>query len=295
MRRRLGIVTIGQTPRTDVIPEMAEVLGPGVEIVERGALDGLDIPAVAAFTFAVGIATAGAGGHSEALLEACNEVRVIAFDRDPLAVARSRERLARFGARLTWKPFTLGHRSIYFRGFVGALSVGRLLIEILPKADRRSQSAGHHVWQTALALMLKEARSSSVEQLPFAHFRIHRGALLDVYIARFLQCVETLLHGGLARRYRRVEGNCSSFRGRLQTSRHIARNSAHSERFLVEYTTYDEQHLLNAILLAALHVVLILPIPADLYGRCRRCLRREEHLMPAWKERLRWTSIPRQD
>jgi 16S rRNA (cytosine1402-N4)-methyltransferase len=44
-------------------------------------------------------ATAGAGGHSEALLDACNEVKVIAFDRDPLAVARTRERLARFGAR----------------------------------------------------------------------------------------------------------------------------------------------------------------------------------------------------
>jgi len=44
-------------------------------------------------------ATAGAGGHTEALLEAANEVKVIAFDRDPLAVARTRERLARFGAR----------------------------------------------------------------------------------------------------------------------------------------------------------------------------------------------------
>jgi 16S rRNA (cytosine1402-N4)-methyltransferase len=44
-------------------------------------------------------ATAGAGGHSEALLEAASEVRVVAFDRDPLAVTRSRERLARFGAR----------------------------------------------------------------------------------------------------------------------------------------------------------------------------------------------------
>jgi len=44
-------------------------------------------------------ATAGAGGHTEALLEAANEVKVIAFDRDPLAVARTRERLARFGTR----------------------------------------------------------------------------------------------------------------------------------------------------------------------------------------------------
>lgn len=44
-------------------------------------------------------ATAGAGGHSEALLEAESEVRVVAFDRDPVAVQRSRERLARFGVR----------------------------------------------------------------------------------------------------------------------------------------------------------------------------------------------------
>lgn len=44
-------------------------------------------------------ATAGAGGHSEALLEAESEVRVIAFDRDPLAVTRTRERLQRFGSR----------------------------------------------------------------------------------------------------------------------------------------------------------------------------------------------------
>jgi protein AroM len=48
MRKRLGIVTIGQTPRTDVVPEMAEILGPGVEILERGALDGLDIQAITA-------------------------------------------------------------------------------------------------------------------------------------------------------------------------------------------------------------------------------------------------------
>jgi protein AroM len=47
-RPRLGLVTIGQTPRTDVVPEMAEVLGPGIEIVERGALDGLDIQAITA-------------------------------------------------------------------------------------------------------------------------------------------------------------------------------------------------------------------------------------------------------
>jgi protein AroM len=37
----VGLVTIGQSPRTDVVPDMAAILGPGVEIREAGALDGL--------------------------------------------------------------------------------------------------------------------------------------------------------------------------------------------------------------------------------------------------------------
>lgn len=46
MKVRLGMVTIGQAPRADVVPEMAEVLGPDVEIMERGALDGLGDDAI---------------------------------------------------------------------------------------------------------------------------------------------------------------------------------------------------------------------------------------------------------
>jgi protein AroM len=40
------MVTIGQSPRADVVPDMATLL-PGVEILEAGALDGLDRAAIA--------------------------------------------------------------------------------------------------------------------------------------------------------------------------------------------------------------------------------------------------------
>ena len=45
---RVGLITIGQAPRTDVVPDMAEILGPDVEIVEAGALDGLPRDEIAA-------------------------------------------------------------------------------------------------------------------------------------------------------------------------------------------------------------------------------------------------------
>ena len=38
---KIGLITVGQAPRSDVVPDMAAILGGDVEIVEAGALDGL--------------------------------------------------------------------------------------------------------------------------------------------------------------------------------------------------------------------------------------------------------------
>jgi protein AroM len=37
----VGLITIGQSPRSDVVPDMTAVLGPGIDVREAGALDGL--------------------------------------------------------------------------------------------------------------------------------------------------------------------------------------------------------------------------------------------------------------
>lgn len=46
---KVGTLTIGQSPRIDVIPQIRNVLGPGIEILEKGALDGLSLEEVREF------------------------------------------------------------------------------------------------------------------------------------------------------------------------------------------------------------------------------------------------------
>jgi protein AroM len=45
---KVGLITVGQSPRSDVVPDMAAILGGDVEIVEAGALDGLAPERIAA-------------------------------------------------------------------------------------------------------------------------------------------------------------------------------------------------------------------------------------------------------
>ena len=49
IRKKIGMITIGQSPRVDIVPEMKEILGPEVEIMEAGALDGLTLEEVKTF------------------------------------------------------------------------------------------------------------------------------------------------------------------------------------------------------------------------------------------------------
>ena len=38
---RIGMITVGQSPRNDIAPAMSHIIGPRVEIIQKGALDGL--------------------------------------------------------------------------------------------------------------------------------------------------------------------------------------------------------------------------------------------------------------
>ena len=47
--KKIGAITVGQSPRVDLIPEIQPILGDSVEIIQTGALDGLSKEEIAKF------------------------------------------------------------------------------------------------------------------------------------------------------------------------------------------------------------------------------------------------------
>lgn len=52
--KKLGLITIGQSPRTDVTPDLEPIFGPEIQLLQAGALDGMTAQEIAAFAPAEG-------------------------------------------------------------------------------------------------------------------------------------------------------------------------------------------------------------------------------------------------
>lgn len=154
--------------------------------------------------------------------------------------------------------YSLINNGVKFKQFVGVLCVGDLQIEVLPKVDKYSSGKDdeYGVWHNNLLAMLKAVYKLKVEVPSQAEQKlIHSNSILDVFIQRFLDEVERLLHIGLVKSYRRVEDNCRALKGKLLVDKQITKNFAHKERFFVNYTTYDYNHVCNRIIYKALHLI----------------------------------------
>ncbi|MBS1583029.1 MAG: hypothetical protein JST66_12595 [Bacteroidetes bacterium] len=153
--------------------------------------------------------------------------------------------------------FSVGHKSFTFTEHVGVVQVGRTVIEVLPKADRREEgtSVAKAKWQNALLTMLGTVYDLPVKSTTEAGLHKRSSNILDFFFALFVSDVEELVHQGLIKRYRRTRGNQTALKGRLDFPRHIQQNLIHQERFFVEHQVYDTDHLLHSLLKQALLLV----------------------------------------
>lgn len=154
------------------------------------------------------------------------------------------------------KYFTIIHKGIRFKQYVGALQVGSLMIEILPKADNsRNINQDKQLWQSVLLHMLKVSKRVNTDTISEASLTRHYSSILEAYFDIFLNEVEQLVAKGLVKKYKQQPSNLTAIKGRLLFQQHVGKNIVHKERFYCRYPMYSKDHLLNQILLKALDIL----------------------------------------
>lgn len=175
------------------------------------------------------------------------------FEHQPLRIGESSgftlarlEALQKFHAKTGDLYFSLIHKGVKFKEYVGVLLVGDLQIEVLPKADKDDQDAAK--WQKILIGMLRSVPMFELSAPTEATLSLKRNALLDLYFELFVFEVERLIRQGLIKKYRKEDGNIKALKGKLIFNQNIQNNLVHKERFYTRHTIYDNQTLIHQVL-----------------------------------------------
>jgi 5-methylcytosine-specific restriction enzyme subunit McrC len=149
--------------------------------------------------------------------------------------------------------YDLVRGGVRFKQYVGVIQAGAYTIEVLPKIDKHDGE--DYVWQAILVDMLRQSGMVKTDAPTSANLKLKSNSILELYFEMFISECEYILHRGLIKRYRKKEGNRNALKGSLVFSKHIRQNITHMERFYVNYTDYDVQHLINQILLKTIHLI----------------------------------------
>lgn len=150
--------------------------------------------------------------------------------------------------------FSLLHNGVRFSQYVGAIQVGNLTIEILPKADNYSK-ADKNLWQSFLLDLLKECRLLKLESVGNANLKFRSNSILDIYFELFLSEVEKLLQEGLIKSYRRKESNLKALKGRLVLPKHLRKNSLDKVSFFTNHEFFSFDNIYNQIIFQAIRIL----------------------------------------
>ncbi|EMS33846.1 hypothetical protein C943_04165 [Mariniradius saccharolyticus AK6] len=151
--------------------------------------------------------------------------------------------------------FSLTPKGVRFNQYVGVIQAGDLVIEILPKVGKQAADSEKSIWRNVLLDMLSQCHWMHVHANEKAYLKFRANSILEAYLELFVNECETLLRAGLVKKYRFQEKNCKALKGKLIFGKNIQYNLVHQENFYTRHQVFDQDHLLNQILLKALKLV----------------------------------------
>jgi 5-methylcytosine-specific restriction enzyme subunit McrC len=136
--------------------------------------------------------------------------------------------------------------------YVGAVQLGSLTVEVLPKVEGIDGTT----MRRNLVAMLSTAYGLEVSVGETASVATQRFGLLEFLVRLFTNKLFGELHRGFVRRYEAREENLTVLRGRVVIGEQIRRNATAPERFYCGFEEFTEDNPLNRVLKAALRLLL---------------------------------------
>ena len=147
--------------------------------------------------------------------------------------------------------------TISFNSYVGIIELpSGFQIEILPKISFVDEDVDNKKTKRIFLNMLRCLREFDGKSFDNAMLNADRMNLYEIFINMYVQEARNLVKHGIKSAYITKEENIAFYKGKLQVSQHLKNNTAHKERFFMQYDEYQvnrpENRLIKATLLKLL-------------------------------------------
>lgn len=136
--------------------------------------------------------------------------------------------------------------------YVGAVQIGNLTVEILPKVEGIDGT----LMRRNLVAMLAVVLDLEISEGDIARVSTQRHGILEILIRLFCDKLFAQVHRGLVRRYEPRAENLSVMRGRIGITEQVRLNAANPERLHCRFDEFQEDNPLNQILKACVRLLL---------------------------------------
>lgn len=142
------------------------------------------------------------------------------------------------------------------RHWVGVIQVPHAQVEIVPKIEGTHGPDATVLARDNLLVMLSEAGAVPLRVRDLAQLDTRRANLQECLIALFAKRLSAELLRGLDRGYLHEEDNIRALKGKLQISRHVAKNTARRDRFACAFQEFTSDTTLSRVLKATCRVLI---------------------------------------
>ncbi len=157
------------------------------------------------------------------------------------------EAMVKFNEQSESKFFSPIYNGIQFKNYVGVIQIGKLTLEILPKADSKA-NLDKATWQGVLLQMLKVCKKIQVHNVSEARLKKRYNSILEAYFELYIMEIDHLVKKGMIKKYKKIQSNQLALKGHINFGKNIQKNLVHKERFFCEHETYTKNHLIHQIL-----------------------------------------------